>query len=184
MYLPLATAFSHLKNFVSFSNNQLITCSAHCTLSTILLIVMFCRLVYKWFYMLYKISYGLGILGYFVIMFTLFGLNMLVLVKPQIAMDFGLLMLFYGLYYGVVGRDFAEVCSDKMASHIGVSHSIISFAVKINQMLNVISHDSLLLLLKAITFTVCSICSPLFLSVLYTKWITIQTVRAGCVRGM
>lgn len=38
----------------------------------------------------------------------------------QVAMDFGLLLLFYGLYYGVVGRDFAEVCTDKMATHIGV----------------------------------------------------------------
>ena len=36
-------------------------------------------------------------------------------------MDFGLLLLFYGLYFGVVSRDFAEVCADKMASHIGVS---------------------------------------------------------------
>ena len=35
-------------------------------------------------------------------------------------MDFGLLILFYGLYFGVVGRDFAEVCSDTMAAHIGV----------------------------------------------------------------
>ncbi len=62
----------------------------------------------------------MGIIGYFVIMFTLFGLNMLFLVKPQVAMDFGLLLLFYGLYFGVVSRDFAEVCSDKMASRIGV----------------------------------------------------------------
>ena len=40
-------------------------------------------------------------------------------------MDFGLLLLFYGLYYGVVGRDFAEVCTDKMATHIGVSPTVI-----------------------------------------------------------
>ena len=40
-------------------------------------------------------------------------------------MDFGLLLLFYGLYYGVVGRDFAEVCTDKMATHIGVSSTVI-----------------------------------------------------------
>merc|ERR1712002_86068 len=77
------------------------------------------RLVYKWFLLIYKISYGLGIAGYFVIMFTLFGFNMVFLIKPQVAMDFGLLLLFYGLYYGVVGRDFAEVCADQMASHIG-----------------------------------------------------------------
>ncbi|KAK2154480.1 hypothetical protein LSH36_268g03044 [Paralvinella palmiformis] len=77
------------------------------------------RMMYKWFYLIYKISYAIGIVGYAVIMLTLFGFNILLLIKPQVAMDFGLLLLFYGLYYGVVGRDFAEVCSDKMASHIG-----------------------------------------------------------------
>jgi RING finger protein 121 len=41
--------------------------------------------------------------------------------KPHMWMDFGLLFLFYGLYYGVLGRDIAEICADKMASHIGVS---------------------------------------------------------------
>lgn len=35
------------------------------------------RLVYKWFLLLYKISYTTGIIGYIVIMFTLFGLNLL-----------------------------------------------------------------------------------------------------------
>ena len=79
------------------------------------------RLVYKWFLLIYKISYAVGIIGYLAIMCTLFGLNILLLIKPQVAMDFGLLLLFYGLYYGVVSRDFAEVCSDKMATHIGVS---------------------------------------------------------------
>lgn len=78
------------------------------------------RLVYKWFLLVYKVSYAVGIVGYFVIMCTLFGLNILLLIKPQTSMDFGLLMLFYGLYLGVVGRDFAEVCADKMASQIGV----------------------------------------------------------------
>lgn len=78
------------------------------------------RLVYKWFLLVYKVSYGIGIVGYFVIMCTLFGLNVLLMIKPQTSMDFGLLMLFYGLYLGVVGRDFAEVCADKMASQIGV----------------------------------------------------------------
>lgn len=35
-------------------------------------------------------------------------------------MDFGLVLLFYGLYYGVLGRDFAEICSEQMATRIGV----------------------------------------------------------------
>lgn len=82
----------------------------------------FCaRLVYKWFLSIYKLSYGVGVIGYVLIMCTLFGLNVLVQAKSQAAMDVGLLVLFYGLYFGVVGRDFAEVCSDTMAAHIGVS---------------------------------------------------------------
>lgn len=36
-------------------------------------------------------------------------------------MDFGISLLFYGLYYGVLERDFAEMCADYMASTIGVS---------------------------------------------------------------
>lgn len=36
-----------------------------------------CRLVYKWFLLLYKISYATGIVGYSVVMFTLFGINLI-----------------------------------------------------------------------------------------------------------
>ncbi|WAQ99395.1 RN121-like protein [Mya arenaria] len=77
--------------------------------------VPFYTMVYKWFLLIYKISYGSGILGYMVIMLTMLGVNMLFLIKPQTSMDFGLLVMFYGLYFGVVSRDFAEVCSDSMA---------------------------------------------------------------------
>nr|KAF6467484.1 ring finger protein 121 [Rousettus aegyptiacus] len=53
------------------------------------------------------------------VMFTLFGLNLLFKIKPEDAMDFGISLLFYGLYYGVLERDFAEMCADYMASTIG-----------------------------------------------------------------
>ncbi|GAB1608218.1 RING finger protein 121-like [Argonauta hians] len=77
------------------------------------------RLVYKWFLFLYKLSYAMGLIGYFIIMFTIFGLNLIFLIRFQLAMDIAMLILFYGLYFGVVSRDFAEVCSDTMAAHIG-----------------------------------------------------------------
>ncbi|XP_002741513.1 E3 ubiquitin ligase Rnf121-like [Saccoglossus kowalevskii] len=77
------------------------------------------RLVYKYFLILYKLSYGLGIFGYLVIMFTLFGFNLVFAIRPDKSMDFGVLVLFYGVYYGVLGRDFAEICSETMAAHIG-----------------------------------------------------------------
>lgn len=45
-------------------------------------------------------------------------------------MDVGVIMLFYGLYYGVMGRDFAEICSDYMASTIGVNtHTSLSHCI-------------------------------------------------------
>lgn len=40
-------------------------------------------------------------------------------------MDVGVVLLFYGLYYGVMGRDFAEICSDFMASTIAVHPPLI-----------------------------------------------------------
>lgn len=78
------------------------------------------RLVYKWFYFIYKLSYGLGIIGYIIMMATFFGLNFVFNQPPNVWMDVGLLFVFYGLYYGVLGRDISEICTDKMASHIGV----------------------------------------------------------------
>ena len=44
-------------------------------------------------------------------------------------MDFGLLLLFYGLYFGVVARDIAEVCADTMAAHIGVRLMCVCFCL-------------------------------------------------------
>lgn len=51
---------------------------------------------------------------------TFLGLNAVFDKKPHVWMDVGLIFLFYGLYYGVLGRDIAEICADKMATHIGV----------------------------------------------------------------
>ncbi|XP_030747252.1 RING finger protein 121 [Sitophilus oryzae] len=77
------------------------------------------RLVYKWFLLLYKLSYILGIVGYVVMMAVFFGLNLVFNAQANIWMDVALLFIFYGLYYGVLGRDVSEICADKMASHIG-----------------------------------------------------------------
>nr|XP_058161867.1 E3 ubiquitin ligase RNF121 isoform X3 [Dasypus novemcinctus] len=84
------------------------------------------RLVYKWFLLIYKISYATGIVGYMAVMFTLFGLNLLFKIKPEDAMDFGISLLFYGLYYGVLERDFAEMCADYMAATIGKKGEVVT----------------------------------------------------------
>ncbi|CAK6445876.1 unnamed protein product [Pipistrellus nathusii] len=77
------------------------------------------RLVYKWFLLIYKLSYTFGVVGYLAIIFSLSGIHLFFKIKARDSMDFGIVSLFYGLYYGIMGRDFAEICSDYMASTIG-----------------------------------------------------------------
>ncbi|XP_027369291.1 RING finger protein 175 isoform X2 [Bos indicus x Bos taurus] len=77
------------------------------------------RLVYKWFLLIYKLSYAFGVVGYLAIIFTMCGFHLFFRIKARDSMDFGIVSLFYGLYYGVMGRDFAEICSDYMASTLG-----------------------------------------------------------------
>lgn len=66
-------------------------------------------------------------------MAVLFRVNFMFGSLPHVWMDCGVLIIFYGLYYGVLGQDCAEICSDKMASHIGVSIK------KYNVVVNVLS---------------------------------------------
>ncbi|KAG5198464.1 hypothetical protein JEQ12_007060 [Ovis aries] len=77
------------------------------------------RLVYKWFLLIYKLSYAFGVVGYLAIIFTMCGFHLFFRIKARDSMDLGIVSLFYGLYYGVMGRDFAEICSDYMASTLG-----------------------------------------------------------------
>lgn len=83
-------------------------------------ILLIFRLVYKWFYNVHRVTYALGIIGYMMIMFTFFGLNLILMIKPDVAMGAGITVIFYGLYYGVLGRDFAELCTERIAQKMGV----------------------------------------------------------------
>ena len=57
-----------------------------------------------------------------VVCLTMLGVNLMFRIAPDTAMEFGVTVLFYGLYFGVLGRDFAEICADKIASKLGVSN--------------------------------------------------------------
>lgn len=74
---------------------------------------------------MYNLSYFLGAFGYALMMLTLLQINTVFLLSTQLALDISVLSLFYGLYYGVISRDFAEVCTDKMAAQIGVSETVL-----------------------------------------------------------
>ena len=66
-----------------------------------------------------SVSFPFLLSSYVIVLFSLFHLNALVLVATPTAIDAGVLLLFYGMYYGVLCRDIAEICSDRMASRIG-----------------------------------------------------------------
>lgn len=76
------------------------------------------RLIYNYFYYIHTLSAFLSIFGYLIFLLTLLGVPVL-LNAPEAWADAGLLIMFYGLYYGVAGRDLADICTDRMASHIG-----------------------------------------------------------------
>lgn len=82
---------------------------------------MLSRLVYKWFYFVYKLTYLLGILGYIIMVSAFFSISLIFNVDPPVWMDVGLIIMYYGLYFGVLGQDVAEICASKMAAHLGVS---------------------------------------------------------------
>jgi len=61
----------------------------------------------------------MGIVGYFIVMLMLLGVHAMFRMKPDSVLEFGVTILFYGLYFGVLGRDFAEICADKLAAKMG-----------------------------------------------------------------
>ena len=78
------------------------------------------RLVYTWFYNLYRLCYSMGVLGYVAILIEIFGIREALFLPKSMSM-YATLLLFYGLYFGVLGRDFAELCSWRMNQAMGYS---------------------------------------------------------------
>lgn len=77
------------------------------------------RLLYKWFFALYSISSLVAVSGYTILLLTFFGINLLLNISPPTALDIGFMMLFYGIYYGVLCRDFTDFLVDWLAARIG-----------------------------------------------------------------
>jgi RING finger protein 121 len=70
--------------------------------------------VYTWFLGAYKISTAIGMTGYIMLICEIFGLGIVFdLILPK---GTSILLIWYGLYFGVLGRDCAEVAADQMVS--------------------------------------------------------------------
>ena len=77
--------------------------------------------MYRWFLIVYQISYVLGIVGYLVLLSVFTGLAFLLPISPDWVLELAVTLVFYGVYFGVMGRDCAEVCVDYMAASMTVS---------------------------------------------------------------
>lgn len=73
------------------------------------------RLVYRVFLFMFRISLGVGTIGYLCFIFTMLGLNLTLFISPDTAFDFSFLCLWYGFYFGVVVRDFSDLCATSIA---------------------------------------------------------------------
>jgi RING finger protein 121 len=78
------------------------------------------RKVYGWFNFVHSGGYAVCVAGYVAVIAEYF---IFVGVGQNKTVGLGMLMMFYGLYYGVLGRDCAEWSADSMAKSIGYTSS-------------------------------------------------------------
>ena len=88
------------------------------------------RLVYRWFLNIYRICYSCAASGYAAVMLDFFGFSDIFMDREHHMSQLGTYLLFYGLYFGVMGRDFAEVCADRLATRMGYSNAGDRFATR------------------------------------------------------
>jgi len=82
------------------------------------------RRIYGWFYLVWISSYSSAILGYIILMLDLLGISRALaltfwLPLTEYTISASMMFLFYGLYFGVLGRDCAEMCTERVASRMG-----------------------------------------------------------------
>ena len=77
------------------------------------------RLVYTFFLAVSKLTGALSVGGYLVALLDFMIGPYLPRPANQTLMSLGLLTIYYGLYFGVLSRDFADICARRMASSIG-----------------------------------------------------------------
>ena len=69
---------------------------------------------------MHQVTTVVAILGYVVMVLVFSGLVLVFGLSLDSTMEFALMLLFYGVYFGVLGRDCAEMCVDLMAASMKV----------------------------------------------------------------
>lgn len=77
--------------------------------------MLFLRLVYRFFHIMFQGTFSLGICGYISFLVNTF------LIMSTTLFEISVLMLFYAVYFGVVSRDMIDLASDMLTSNLGVN---------------------------------------------------------------
>jgi len=72
--------------------------------------------IYWWFNGIFRVCNTLVLVGYCLVLIECFGVGLIVRID---FMNFGIMLLFYGIYFGLLGRDSAEICCDLLANSFG-----------------------------------------------------------------
>ncbi|KAL4451635.1 hypothetical protein ABPG75_007297 [Micractinium tetrahymenae] len=78
--------------------------------------------VYAWFMIVFRLSVGIGFAGYVLLLLEFTGAG--VLLRPLLGPGAALTAIWYGLYYGILTRDSAEVASDRIALSLGTGRKM------------------------------------------------------------
>jgi len=82
---------------------------------------IYCSLqIYRWFYGVFKVSVAVGVSGYILLLVNIF--LFAGVVPPELdTSGWAMIAVWYGLYFGILTRDCAEVASDRIANRLGGS---------------------------------------------------------------
>ena len=74
--------------------------------------------IYRWFFGVFKTSVAIGVMGYVLLLINIF--LFAGVVPPQFdTTGLSFLAVWYGLYFGILTRDCAELASDRIANRLG-----------------------------------------------------------------
>jgi RING finger protein 121 len=75
------------------------------------------RQVYSFFLGMFRVSKVIGVVGYVLVLLEIFGLGPVM--RYVLPKDLALDLVWYGVYFGIMGRDCAQVASDGLAVQLG-----------------------------------------------------------------
>lgn len=78
------------------------------------------RHIYKWFHYSHALCYGLSVASYIWLLLDAMGFTFFLSQVTGVDFSSSQVLLFYGTYFAVLGRDCADLVTDTLANSLGV----------------------------------------------------------------